>query len=581
MNLPKLEDLKPLRNVKFEAPNGAQLKKRLLRLINDAAGEHPSSRQADTQAIAVGYTRVSSAMQLEGSSLEDQEERLNAYIQQQGWTLYDVIDDPAASGRSSNRNGFRRLKRLIQSGQVQVLVVDRLDRIARHLHTFLRFIALLRKYNVELVSLREDIDFRRPWGKLVLYILGALAEFYSNLLAEEMRIKRAMQAKDGQMSSSYRLGYCMGNCSECTDPNGKNYCPHYGGPDRNAGRAFRIPHPVEAHAVRLMFSWYATGQYSFADIARRLNEEVFTLPDGMEVRFRTKGRPGYSLPDRFDADAVRYIVSNPIYPGFVGHAGSTAEGEKFRKARDLFRGEHTPLVDVQTFERAQLIRRGRFNRSHAATNKARPFPLSRILICAHRHGSLRPLSTGKYQYYRDFLCKRKYGEHHQQNLKAEWIAQQVRATVEEMELPESWVRRILGFMLYDEGEDALARERVLVRERLEREKYLLRERVISPAQFNERRRALTAELVALQPEAPAASQEALRLLDNLAALLQVLEPEEENLLYRSIFSAIIVEDDEIVDWEVYPPFVDLHPNFTLPGTHEPLLGYREPPQHPA
>jgi hypothetical protein len=136
-------------------------------------------------------------------------------------------------------------------------------------------------------------------------------------------------------------------------------------------------------------------------------------------------------------------------------------------------------------------------------------------------------------------------------------------------------------MLYDEGEDALARERVLVRERLEREKYLLRERVISPAQFNERRRALTAELVALQPEAPAASQEALRLLDNLAALLQVLEPEEENLLYRSIFSAIIVEDDEIVDWEVYPPFVDLHPTFTLPGTHEPLLGYREPPQHPA
>jgi hypothetical protein len=70
------------------------------------------------------------------------------------------------------------------------------------------------------------------------------------------------------------------------------------------------------------------------------------------------------------------------------------------------------------------------------------------------------------------------------------------------------------------------------------------------------------------------TQDALKLLRNLPLLLASLEQEEENLLYRDIFSAIIVHDREIVAMEVYPPFKNLHPRFSLPGTHAPLLGAR-------
>jgi DNA invertase Pin-like site-specific DNA recombinase len=573
----KPEELTPLRQ-RFQPPNDKKLRAILKELLEETAT--PKEETPPAQIRAGGYIRVSTTMQaVEGESLEDQAERIRNHICNEGWTEVEVFTE-AATGRNGRRKAFKRLKRRIKKGRLDVFIVDRLDRIARHLPTFLEFINLLREHDVQLVSLREQIDYRQPWGKLVLYILGALAEFYSDILSEEMRIKRLMDAKEGKLAPTYRLGYCKGDCSTCTDPNGKGYCPYYGGPDRKQGR-FRILHPVESAAVRLMFNLYATGRFSFADIARRLNEEIFTLEDGTEVRFRTKGRPGYSSPDRFDADAVGYIVSNPIYAGFVTYAGSTKEGEKFRKPRELFPGNHTPVVDLETFQIAQQIRKGRFNRSQADTNRTRAYPLARVLSCAHRHGTVRSISSGKYRYYRDIVCQHKYGEKHQPTLRAAPLEEKVRQVVGEMEIPAAWLRQILAIMVYDEDTDALVYAQTRLRERLEAEAYLLRQGIISQAQYNERRTALEAELAALAPESAAVSQEAVALLDNFPAFLAALEPEEENLLYRSIFSAIIVKGDEIVAWEVYPPFADLHPNFTLPGTHEPLLGYREPPQHPA
>jgi len=71
-----------------------------------------------------------------------------------------------------------------------------------------------------------------------------------------------------------------------------------------------------------MFAWYATGAYSDDDVARRLNQEVFTLADGAEVRFRTKGLPGAYVPQLFDKDAVQGLLTNAVYAGYVTCAGS-------------------------------------------------------------------------------------------------------------------------------------------------------------------------------------------------------------------------------------------------------------------
>jgi len=47
-----------------------------------------------------------------------------------------------------------------------------------------------------------------------------------------------------------------------------------------------VIHPVEGEAVRRMFAWYITGEYSDGEIAERLNADGVELPDGRRVPFR-------------------------------------------------------------------------------------------------------------------------------------------------------------------------------------------------------------------------------------------------------------------------------------------------------
>ncbi len=545
-------------------------RQRILNLINDTAGA--SKQPTPTRVVVLGYTRVSAEMQLTGDSLDDQAARIHAYILEQGWQTLEIITDPAFSGRNDRRPGWHRLIRLIKSGHVHVILVDRLDRIARNLGTLLEFVRLLDEHDIRLVSLRENIDFRTIWGKLTLQVLGGLAQFYSDNLSHEIHIKRLTDAQNGKLAPTHRFGFCKGNCSSCTDPNGPDYCPNFGGSDQRNG-AFRIFHPIESHAVRLMFDWYATGRYSFSDIARLINAEIFMLPDGNEIQFRTKGK-GQHAPGPFDADAVRAILSNAIYAGCVTFAGKTQDGKtRLRKPLMLFEGQHNAMVDPITFERVQHIRRGRFQRS-STVKTVRSFSLSRLLVCAHRHNPLCVSTTSTYTYYVDRLCQAKYDEHHQPNLRADLIASQVRSVVGQVVLPEEWIKRIIAYVIYDEGEDSLVKDRVALQRALEAEDYLLRQGVISVAEHVQHRNTLLKALEMLEPEASPISDEARALLDNLPTLLQSLDPQEENLLYRAIFSAIVVHGQEITAMEVFPPFVDLHAEFSLPGTHKPLLGMR-------
>ncbi len=549
----------------------SDLRQRILQLLEDNNGVHAPEPTGTLRAV--GYTRVSSVMQLDGTSLEDQDQRITAYITEQGWQLQELITDPAQSGRNGKRPGFLRLQRLVREGRVQVVVVDRIDRLARDLGVFLAFLALLRSTKVQLISLREGIDYRKPWGKLVLYILGALAEFYSNNLAQEIRTKRLMDAANGKLAPTFRYGYCIGNCSTCTDPNGPEYCPNIGGPEQR-GPYFRMAHPVESVAVGLMFDWYATSNCSYAEIAQRLNQDVFTLPDDTEIRFRTKGRPGLTPPGRFDADAVREILSNPIYTGAVTYAGSLQDGTKIRKPREVFpgRGLHPALVDALTFLRVQQIRKNRYARPDSAGSPAQAFPLSRLLLCAHRHSPVRSQSATGHRYYMDRICQTKHSEKHQPNVRAETVETQVRAVVGQLQLPAPWLRRTLAYLLYDEGESALLQDRLALQQRLEAETYLLRQGLISTAEFQRRRAQIVTALATLEPAATPACQEALALLHNLSALLAALEPEEENALYRAMFTSIIVDQQQLVGFETFAPFLELHPRFTLPGTHVPTLG---------
>ncbi len=306
-----------------------------------------------------------------------------------------------------------------------------------------------------------------------------------------------------------------------------------------------------------MFAWYATGEYSDDNIARRLNREIFVLPDGTEVRFRihtvyfpAKGLPGAYAPQAFDKDAVQGLLTNAVYAGYVTYAGSDEHGNRRRKPVELFEGKHEALVSLELFRKVQTIRRNRYHRSTTLANPARIYPLTGVLYCAAQHSPLRGISSngGDSRYYVDRLCQQRLDKHewHQPNLRADWIEQKIQDLVTSIHLPAAWRERILTYLFYDEGTDEVEREKLAIRERLRRAQELYHDQDYTREQFERVKSACLRDLKALVPAATPTGGEALALLDNLPALWVALTADKQKTLYRLIFSAIEVCDQAIV-----------------------------------
>lgn len=511
---------------------------------------------------AYGYSRVSLTNEGEDDdSVQDQGTRIEDYAARQGWTLRRVIYDPNVSGRTNKRPGLRELIGLIKSGQVNVLIIDRIDRLARSVPGLAKILALLDRYNVRLISVRENIDFDSRWGRLMVYILGALAQFYSEALSEEVRLSRLQRAQEGLLAGAFRFGYCNGRCSACIEPNGRG-CPHFGQPNRGDGRV-RIPHPIESHAVRLAFEWYASGQYSDLDIAQRLNDEVVTLPDGSPVRFMTKGRPGLTEPQPFDRDAVRAILNNPVYAGYVTYRGSDPKtGAKFRRPQSVIEGQHEALVSLEQYRQVQQLRRNRSHRTTSLRNPARTYPLTGLLVCKEGQ-PLRGISSngGRDRYYVDKTCQLalKGQKHlwHQKNVRADRVEAEVQAAVTRMALPQPWRERVQAYVLYDDGLDELERRRFAVRERLSRVGELYEDGLYPRARYEQKKTACLRDLDALDPAASPVGQAVADLLDDLPALWPDLTPDEQKTLYQFILESIQMQDERIAAIRPRPPFAGL------------------------
>lgn len=372
---------------------------------------------------AANYIRLSKEDE-SAHSLDTQPDLSHTFIVERGWRPVGTYADPDHTGRHSKRPELQRLIRDIKAGKIDVVVVHRLDRLYRNLEALLRFIRLLKRYHVRLISVSENIDLDNDWGYLVIYVLGGLAEYYVRNLSRRTLEGKLTRVKKGLLNGSFRFGYCNGLCSSCADPNGPGYCPHFGLPDLGDGKV-PIPHPIESVAVQMAFEWYAQGDVSDLDIAQRLNDYDYTLPDGRVVRFRTKGRPGWSQPGPFTRDSIRDILTNVVYTGVAAHYPSRPlswdeDDPTLSRMEDLSRialnrripdylqkGQHQPLVSWSLYEQCRQIRRRKGKSPQRQQRAVRVYPLSgiaRCWPCSEQEGCGVPLrgisSNGGTRYYR-------------------------------------------------------------------------------------------------------------------------------------------------------------------------------------
>jgi DNA invertase Pin-like site-specific DNA recombinase len=92
---------------------------------------------------AYGITRVSTISQKENTSLEFQKKRIKDYSKLYDINLKGIIEE-TISGRTefSSREGISKVKEMIESGECDVILVNKIDRLGRSLLeglTFLKF----------------------------------------------------------------------------------------------------------------------------------------------------------------------------------------------------------------------------------------------------------------------------------------------------------------------------------------------------------------------------------------------------------------------------------------------------------
>lgn len=525
------------------------------------------SAQPQRPLRAADYIRVSTGEQVtEGHGMDTQPANTGDLIRRRGWVHVGTFSDPATSGRTHRRRGLQNLLRYVEMGLIDVVVIDRIDRLYRNLHKLLETVKFLNDHGVRLVSVAEGIDFQTPWGKLVLYVLGALAEIYVDLLSRETSQGKRTRARDGLHNGSPPFGYCSGRCSSCTDPNGEGYCPCYGGPDRNQGRTL-IPHPIESAAVETMFELYETGRYTDAGIADEINRRRFTLPDGQQIPFRTKfaGRAYQANsakapaqgPGPFNKDAVRALLRRPFYAGVVTYQGQDNAGHKRRTPVEVSQGQHEPLVEWERWERCQEIRR---LRSHAPQGgeKRRAstiYLLSQRGRCARCGGPFRwhNTSSGRYGF-----CVNSRGPSptcDQRTVRADRVEAELAGCLTRLTLPVEWQQKVLG-QLEPEGEEKLDRRLRAADAEWEQAQTAYKQGRLDWGEYLEaerHHRRVVAQIRARQALSVLVSH-ARELLADFGSLWQQASPSDRRGLVELIVESVTFDNGAIAEIRYYAPF---------------------------
>jgi DNA invertase Pin-like site-specific DNA recombinase len=107
-----------------------------------------------------------------------------------------IYEDHGVSGAVIARAGLDRL--LAETGQGDVLVVWKLDRLGRSLGFLIDLIDHLGKQGAGFKSLSDGIDTTTPGGVLVFHIMGALAQFERSLNSERTTAGMKAAKRRGQ-----------------------------------------------------------------------------------------------------------------------------------------------------------------------------------------------------------------------------------------------------------------------------------------------------------------------------------------------------------------------------------------------
>lgn len=162
---------------------------------------------------AIGYVRVSTSGQAEeGLSLENQQARIQSFCCAKEWTLDRIITDAGCSAKDLNRPGMQEVITLAHGNAFDVLVICKLDRMTRNIRD-LGYLTqdVFEATGVAFSSIADNFDTTTANGKLVLNILGSVAQWERDIIAERTKEVLAHKKSKGEWAGRIPYGFLIGD----------------------------------------------------------------------------------------------------------------------------------------------------------------------------------------------------------------------------------------------------------------------------------------------------------------------------------------------------------------------------------
>ena len=276
-------------------------------------GTKPTPAAETPRKQAVIYARVSSKEQeKEGFSIPAQLKLLKEYAAANGFPVaqeYIDIETAKQTGRAAFGEMIAYLK---AHPSVRVMLVEKTDRLYRNLKDWVT----VEELDVEMHFPKEGVVLSRKSRSSEKFMHGIkvlMAKNYIDNLSEEARKGMQEKAEQGIWPTKTPLGY-----RNITGPDGKKII---------------AADPALLPIVAQLFEWYARGDISLKEAARKANAAGLLYP-----------KSGAKLP----VSTIHAILRNRLYTGWFEWNGK------------LIQGKHEALVPVELWERVQGVLDGRF-----------------------------------------------------------------------------------------------------------------------------------------------------------------------------------------------------------------------------
>jgi site-specific DNA recombinase len=471
------------------------------------------------------YARVSTGMQAEeGKSLDAQIAEMQEFAEKRGWKVVAKFVDAGESGTDMDRRGLQEALEAAEEGAFDILLVHELSRLSRSMFDTLSIFEQLGEYKVGFASVNDpNFDFSQPASRLMLTMLAALNQYYVDMLKLHTAKSKRERARQGLYNASITpFGY------------------------QHVGDADTPPEivPEEAEIVREMFKKYATGKWSYNDLAEW----------SWDAKYKT--RKG----NNFSKDAIAEIIRNRFYRGQVVYR----QGKHGQDAGEVFEGQHEAIVSDDLWEMCRKMRERRSASPRTYQPKYRVYLLNGIIYCDICGRKLRAQGASAGDYYREMSRSRGFIDcpDSGRGVRTEVIDDQVGAIFRRVRLPEDWQEELAEMVDEDPDLETLKNRRARLVAQRRRLKNALADGVFNKDKdiYDTRMDRIERQLSKLPAEANLeAMGHAADVIEEIAEIWDDATKEERRDLLRLAVEAVKadVPQGRLVTIEPYPVFVPL------------------------